>query len=293
MPAELIRRTIVLGPAAHELRRHVGPTAWVVLEEMLQRSSTDVEVTDVEVSVRALAASLELAKDTVARDADNLAHTARLAVDERDEQRAANQRRYLNACRDLPAAEAAHAPVRQRVVDAKDVVTEARSNLWNAERDLRNVGKLGRRSARRGVEAENDVLAVAEERLARCEQAAEPTKRPLSELRDIVDYHDRIQSTRDMLDDWTNLDARADRAERVCDSLDRWRYWANGHSVPVGQLRHVIAVLEDDRTINGTNQLAEATRQWAQEAGVDLPRPPVEATRPLDRTRSRTLSRRP
>jgi hypothetical protein len=206
-------------------------------------------------------------------DADNLAHTARLAVDERDEQRAANQRRYLDACRDLPAAEAAHAPFRQQVADANDVVTEARSNLWNAERDLRNAGKLGRRSARRGVEAANDVLAVAEERLARCEQAAEPTKRPLSELRDIVDYHDRIQSTRDMLDDWTNLDAHADRAERVCDSLDRWRYWANGHSVPVGQLRHVIAVLEDDRTINGTNQLAEATRQWAQEAGVDLPGP--------------------
>ena len=206
-------------------------------------------------------------------DADNLAHTARLAVVERDEQRAANQRRYLDACRDLPAAEAAHAPFRQQVADANDVVTEARSNLWNAERDLRNAGKLGRRSARCGVEAANDVLAVAEERLARCEQAAEPTKRPLSELRDIVDYHDRIQSTRDMLDDWTNLDAHADRAERVCDSLDRWRYWANGHSVPVGQLRHVIAVLEDDRTINGTNQLAEATRQWAQEAGVDLPGP--------------------
>ena len=205
-------------------------------------------------------------------DADNLARTARLAVSERDEQRAANERRYLDACRDLPAAEAAHAPFRQQVADANDVVTEARSNLWNAERDLRNAGKLQRRSARRGVEAANDVLAVAEERLARCEQAAEPTRRPLSELRDIVDYHDRIQSTRDMLDDWTNLDAHADRAERVCDALDRWRYWANGHSVPVGQLRDVIAVLEHDRTINGTNQLAESTRQWAQDAGVDLPR---------------------
>jgi hypothetical protein len=92
-------------------------------------------------------------------------------------------------------------------------------------------------------------------------------------MRDIVDYHDRIQSTRDMLDDWTNLDAHADRAERVCDALDRWKHWANGHSLPVGHLRDVIAVLEHDRTINGTDQLAEATRQWAQEAGVDLPRP--------------------
>jgi DNA-binding transcriptional MocR family regulator len=67
MPAEVIRRTIVLGPAAHELRRHVGPTAWVVLEEMLQRSTGDGDEVVAEVSVRALAASLELAKDTVAR----------------------------------------------------------------------------------------------------------------------------------------------------------------------------------------------------------------------------------
>ena len=41
MPADPIRRTIKLGPAAHELRRHVGPTTWVVLEEMLQRSTGD------------------------------------------------------------------------------------------------------------------------------------------------------------------------------------------------------------------------------------------------------------
>ena len=209
--------------------------------------------------------------DDLRADADNLARTARLAVSERDEQRAANELRYLDACRDLPAAEAAHAPFRRQVVDANDVVTEARSNLWNAERDLRNAGKLQRRSARRGVEAANDVLAVATERLARCEQAADPTRWPLSELRDIVDYHDRIQSTRDMLDDWTNLDAHADRAERVCDALDQWKHWANGHSLPVGHLRDVIAVLEHDRTNNGTNQLAEATRHWANEAGVDLP----------------------
>lgn len=67
MPADLIRHTIVLGPAAHELRRHVGPTAWVVLEEMLQRSTTDGDQVVAEVSIRSLGSSLGLAKDTVAR----------------------------------------------------------------------------------------------------------------------------------------------------------------------------------------------------------------------------------
>jgi DNA-binding transcriptional MocR family regulator len=67
MPAEPIRRTIKLGPAAHELRRHVGPVAWVVLEEMLQRSTGHDDHIVAQVSIRALASSLGLAKDTVTR----------------------------------------------------------------------------------------------------------------------------------------------------------------------------------------------------------------------------------
>jgi DNA-binding transcriptional MocR family regulator len=67
MPADPLRRTIKLGPAAHELRRHVGPTTWVVLEEMLQRSTGDDGHVVAQVSIRSLASSLGLAKDTVTR----------------------------------------------------------------------------------------------------------------------------------------------------------------------------------------------------------------------------------
>ncbi len=67
MSADPIRRTIVLGPAAHELRRHVGPTAWVVLEEMLRRLTGSGDQVVARVSIRALASSLGLAKGTVAR----------------------------------------------------------------------------------------------------------------------------------------------------------------------------------------------------------------------------------
>ncbi len=118
------------------------------------------------------------------------------------------------------------------------------------------------------------MLAVAAERLARCEQAAEPTRRPLSELRDIVDHHDRIHSTREMLDDWNNLDGHADRAELLCDALDTWEHWANGHKLPAAQLRNMVTVLGGDRTLNETSQLAEATTRWAHDAGIDLPKPP-------------------
>lgn len=67
MSADLPRSAIVLGPAAHELRRRVGPTAWVVLEEMLQRSTGGGDQIVAQVSIRSLGSSIGLAKDTVAR----------------------------------------------------------------------------------------------------------------------------------------------------------------------------------------------------------------------------------
>ncbi len=60
-------RSIVVGAAVSGLWREVGPTAWVVLEEMLLCSTGGVDDCTAAVSVRALGASLGLAKDTVAR----------------------------------------------------------------------------------------------------------------------------------------------------------------------------------------------------------------------------------
>lgn len=65
MPAE--RRTIVVSPSARELRRRLGPTAWVVLEELLSASHGDADDCQSTATVRSLAADLGLSKDTVAR----------------------------------------------------------------------------------------------------------------------------------------------------------------------------------------------------------------------------------
>ena len=65
--ADPTRRTIVLGPRAHELRAYVGSTAWAVLEEMMQRSTGDGDHVVAQVSIRSLTSSLSLAKDTVNR----------------------------------------------------------------------------------------------------------------------------------------------------------------------------------------------------------------------------------
>ncbi len=67
MRAETSCRMVVLGPRAHELRHYVGPNAWAVLEEMMQRSTGDGDHVVAQVSIRSLAWSLGLAKGTVAR----------------------------------------------------------------------------------------------------------------------------------------------------------------------------------------------------------------------------------
>ncbi len=67
LDAEPIRRRIVVGPRAHELCHYVGPISWIVLEEMLQRSTGAGDHVVAKVSVRSLASTLGLAKDTVAR----------------------------------------------------------------------------------------------------------------------------------------------------------------------------------------------------------------------------------
>lgn len=60
-------RAIVVGSSSSELRRVLGPTPWMVLEEMLRHSNGPVDDCTAQVSVRSLAAALDLAKDTVAR----------------------------------------------------------------------------------------------------------------------------------------------------------------------------------------------------------------------------------
>ena len=60
-------RFVVVGAAAGELRRAFGPTSWMVLEELLLCSTGPADACVAQVSVRALAASLGLAKDTVGR----------------------------------------------------------------------------------------------------------------------------------------------------------------------------------------------------------------------------------
>lgn len=67
-------RSFVVGPRAIGLRRRVGPTAWVVLEQVLASSTGPAGCCRARVSVRTLAADLAMSKDTVARALGRLRH---------------------------------------------------------------------------------------------------------------------------------------------------------------------------------------------------------------------------
>jgi len=60
-------RSLLFGAAAADVRRRVGPTAWVVLEATVARAEADGGVITSVVSARSLAAELGLAKNTTAR----------------------------------------------------------------------------------------------------------------------------------------------------------------------------------------------------------------------------------
>jgi hypothetical protein len=65
--SEQSTRALLVGSSSTELRRRLGPTAWMVLEEMTLRSTVVGERRVARVSIRTLAGSLGMAKDTVAR----------------------------------------------------------------------------------------------------------------------------------------------------------------------------------------------------------------------------------
>jgi hypothetical protein len=60
-------RVLLVGASSIGLRRMLGPTAWMVLEELMLRSTLVGERRVARVSIRTLAGSLGMAKDTAAR----------------------------------------------------------------------------------------------------------------------------------------------------------------------------------------------------------------------------------
>ena len=63
----MIRRQVILGPSASDVRRVVGATAWVVLEALHEIAATSPVGDAATASVRSLSTSLGFGKDTISR----------------------------------------------------------------------------------------------------------------------------------------------------------------------------------------------------------------------------------
>ncbi|MFN3258199.1 MAG: MobF family relaxase [Ilumatobacter sp.] len=210
--------------------------------------------------------------DELRATAEEKRRAAQQSLDERNAERAADERRVAEASRRLPAAEAAHAPFNENVLAAKHVVSESRSALWEAEFELRKSGRVHRRSARREVEAATGALAAANDRLARAEELAAPTRAPLDDLRRIIDDHRQFDSTRRILDEWEDLGGAVVRANELCAALDRWKDWADGRDVRPSSLVEIASTLADHREFPGMGQLNEWFTRWPEAQGAELHR---------------------
>ena len=76
-------RSVVVHVASDELRRALGPTSWMVLEELSLSSTGTADNCTARVSIRALAEALGLAKDTVARAVRRLRDAGLVTVAQR------------------------------------------------------------------------------------------------------------------------------------------------------------------------------------------------------------------
>ena len=207
--------------------------------------------------------------DTVRAKAAQASEVAQQALDERDAARADRQRRVAAAERDLPASESAHAPFRDEVAAAKETTDEAQRDLWSAEAELRQAGRLHRRSAQRVVDAASDHLAAAAHRLDEATARAEPTRSHLEHLTRIISHARERQSSERILDQWNDLEGDASRAADLCDALDHWKRWADGHKISGNELSDAAHVLADNRRTPG---IAELAYMLTERERIEVPR---------------------
>ena len=155
--------------------------------------------------------------------------------------------------------------------------------MWSAESDLRSAGRLGRRAAGKRLEEANIALASANDHVDGMSERARPTKEHLDRLEKIVYSWEDKESTRQILDEWYDVDGQAATAELRFKALDTWRRWASGFPLDGGEMRllagsmatfesRIARLLESTLPADGLNQTdqpIEAPRETALGPTID------------------------
>ncbi len=178
------------------------------------------------------------------------------------------------AQRHLVRIEAATAPARQALATATDLYEEAWRRHARAQHHLDHSGIRGRRAARRDHHAAAGQLDAATEHLERTRRHAAPDVEHRHQARTRVDETGTALHRHDMRQQHHTVDHIA-ALRRQVESLDLWSRWAGGDTVNVQQLGDIVEQLTHisrrDEHADQFHALGETVRDWAGDAGIDLP----------------------
>jgi hypothetical protein len=179
------------------------------------------------------------------------------------------------AQRDLVRSEAATAPARQALSAATSRYDEAWRRRARAQDHLDHSGIRGRRAARRHRDAAATKLEAASEHLERTRRhtAADvehhrQTRTRADETGTALHRHLMHRRLNHSVDHVAAL-------RRQVESLALWDRWAGGDAVNVHQLGDLVeqltSVSHRDEHADQLRALGQAVRDWAGDAGIDLP----------------------
>ena len=213
-------------------------------------------------------------------------YDAEQALTASEAQRARLAAEATAARRDLVRIEAATAPARQALAAATDRYEEAWRRHARAQHHLDHSGIRGRRAARRDHDAAATQLEAATEHLERTRQHTAADVEHYHQARTRVDETATALHRHDMRQLLNHTVDHVAALRRQVESLDLWGRWAGGDTVNVQRLGDIVEQLTSisrrDEHADQFQTLGQTVRDWAGDAGIDLP----TATR-----HSRTLQR--
>ena len=188
--------------------------------------------------------------------------------------------------RDLVRIEAATAPARQALAAATSLYEEAWRRHARAQHHLDHSGIRGRRAARRDHDAAATQLEAATEHLERTRRHTAADVEHYHQARARADETGTALHRHDMRQRLNHTVDHVAALRRQVESLDLWGRWAGGDTVNVQRLGDIVEQLTSisrrDEHADQFQTLGQTVRDWAGDAGIDLP----TATR-----HSRTLQR--
>jgi chromosome segregation ATPase len=174
------------------------------------------------------------------------------------------------------AANTACKPFDTIVDTASELVKQAQDSRRNAQRDLDDAGRFGRRQARTQLADTEARLAEAGRNLEAAEDHARPTRETRAAARANLAAARRDYDSHNQIARWSYLPERLEAAEQQIDALDGWRDWAQGKNVTDGKVIDVVHSLSAEARTNDSPAhatLANVIHRWAQTKGLDLSRP--------------------